>query len=204
MTVLLWDTCVLYRFLNGHPPEYLDHLEEWLKELSAGKTQIFLSTVALAEIRPSRVKDTGKTPAQIVNAISAAFRFVAPTSDIMSLAGYLRDQRYRQTDGPEDRAADRVLSLGDSIHLATGVALREEFGVQELILHSFDEGKNKGGESGKRNVPIVGFHNWCRDLQGDEEVQKVLELTIKKPDHPSCKLPTKNPNSTSSRKPPAS
>lgn len=193
MASLLWDTCVLYRFLNGTPPEYLDHIEAWLDEARKGATTIYLSSVALAEIKPSTVSMSGKTPLDVSRAVHSAFRFIAPTASIMSLAGYLRDQRYRHVDGPEDRATERPLSLGDSIHLATGIALREEFGVQELILHSFDEGKNKGGESGKRNVPMVGFHNWCRDLNHDEEVNKALELTIKFPEHSSCPLPTKNP-----------
>lgn len=203
---LLWDTCVLYRFLNGEPEEWLDHIEAHLTDLKNGRTDIFISTTVLAEIRPSKVRSAGKTPLQIVQAVSAAFKFVPPSPDIMSLAGHLRDQVYMQVDGPEDRASTRELSLGDSIHLATGVALQEEFGVQNLTVHSFDEGKKKDGQIGKRTVPIVGLHNWCRKNKDDEEVQRVLSLKIKKPEHASCPLPKTKPNlnPNASRKPPAS
>lgn len=201
---LLWDTCILYRWLNGEPIDWLDHIEAHLKDMQAGKTDIFVSTTVLAEIRASKVRETGKSPLQIVQAVSSAFKFVPPSPDIMSLAGHMRDQVYVQVDGPEERASSRELSLGDAIHLATGIALQEEYGVQNLVVHSFDEGKRRDGQTGKRTVPMVGFHNWCRTNADDEEVQRALSLKITKPVHTSCDLPTTNPNSTSSKKPPAS
>ncbi len=201
---LLWDTCVLYRWLNGKPAEWLDHIEAHLQDLLSGKTEIFVSTTVLAEIRASKVRKAGKSPLQIVQAVSASFKFVPPSPDIMSLAGHLRDQEYLQVDGPSDRASKRDLSLGDAIHLATGIALQEEYGVQNLVVHSFDEGKRRDGQTGKKTVPMVGFHNWCRTNANDEEVQRALSLKITKPVHPSCSLPITNPKSTSSKKPPAS
>ncbi|WP_424975286.1 type II toxin-antitoxin system VapC family toxin [Dinoroseobacter sp. S124A] len=200
----LWDTCVLYRFLNGEPEEWLDHIEAHLSDVQSGKSDIFVSTTILAEIRPSKVFKPGQTPLQIVQAVSAAFKYIPPSPDIMSLAGHLRDQEYTYINGPEDKASTRELSLGDAIHLATGIALQEEFGVQNLTVHSFDEGKTKDGQIGKKTVPMVGFHNWCRNNKNDEEIQRVLSLKITKPEHPSCKLPKTNPKPTSSAKPPAS
>ncbi|GGL60744.1 hypothetical protein GCM10011392_13970 [Wenxinia marina] len=186
---LLWDTCVLYRWLNAGTPDYTDHLKAYLDDLNAGRVDIYLSTISLAEIRPSKIGRSALTPAQVISSINKSFKYVDPSPDIMSLAGYLRDQRYRQVDGPDERASSRELSLGDSIHLATAVSLREEFGVQNLSLHSFDEGKKRDGETGQKAVPIVGFHNWCRDTKDDDEIQKVLSIPKSKPVHPSCPLP---------------
>jgi hypothetical protein len=61
----------------------------------------------------------------------------------MSSAGYLRDRTYHHTDGPEGRSAIRPLGTDGAVQLATAVALEEEYGVQNLSLHSSDEGKKK-------------------------------------------------------------
>ena len=191
---LLWDTCVVYRWFNGIPPEYVDHIEKYLEDSASGKCDIYISTVTLAELRPSTVHKTGMSPSQVLSAMSKSFLLVDTTPDIMSLAGYLRDQKFRQIAVPESKSASRNLSLGDSIHLATAVALREEFGVQDLSLHSFDQGKSRDGETGKKTVPIVGFESWCRDCSSDEEIQKVISLPRKKPEHPLCPLPKTKAN----------
>lgn len=191
-TAILWDTCVIYRWFNGIPPEYVDHIQAFLDELEASQCEIYISTLTLAEIAPSKVQKTGHTPSQVLASMSKAFIQIDTSPDIMSLAGYLRDQNYRPVDVPENKAVPRPLGLGDSIHLATAVFLREELGVQNLILHSFDEGKKRSGETGKRSVPILGFQNWCRDCHDDEEIQKVISVPRTKPVHPSCPLPTKN------------
>jgi predicted nucleic acid-binding protein len=185
----LWDTCVIYRFLGNPDADYLDHIQKFLSECDAGQIEIFISTISLAEIRPSSMGRSGLTPSQVLASVSKSFKMVDTSPDIMSLAGYLRDQTYRHVELTDAKAPPRILGLGDSIHLATAVALREEFGVQNLTLHTFDEGKRRDGESGKKTVPIDGFQNWCRGIEGDEEIQKVLSTPRSKPVHPSCQLP---------------
>ena len=185
----LWDTCVIYRWLGNPDAPYVDHIQEHLHDLEASQAEVYISTISLAEIRPSSMGRSGLSPTQLLSTVSKSFKMIDTTPDIMSLAGYLRDREYKQVDGPEDKAASRVLGLGDAIHLATAVALREEFGVQSLSLHTFDEGKRKDGEIGKRTVPIIGFHNWCRNTNDDEEIQKVLSIPRTKPVHPKCKIP---------------
>lgn len=185
----LWDTCIVYRWFNGVPPEYVDHIQKFLEDIASKNCEVYISTVTLAEISPKKMGKTGLTPTQVITSMSKSFIQVDTSPDIMSLAGHLRDQTYRHVDGPDEKAPSRLLSLGDSIHLATGIALREEFGVQNLTLHSFDEGKRRDGETGKKTVPIVGFHNWCRDCEDDEEIQKAIAIPKSKPVHPQCKIP---------------
>lgn len=62
-----------------------------------------------------------------------------------------------QVDGPEESASKHELSLGDAIRLATGVALQEEFGVQNLTVQSFDEGKRRDGQTGKKLFQWLAF-----------------------------------------------
>lgn len=187
----LWDACVLYRWLNGSPSDYVDHIGKYLEESASGMVDLYISTITLAEIRPSAINKHGLTPIQVVSSISRSFIMIDTSPDIMSLAGYLRDQSYQHMDGPSDRASKRPLGTGDAIHLATAVALKEEFGVQDLTLHSFDEGKKRGTIDGKKGVPIIGFEKWCRNCLNDKEVKKVISIPRKKPEHPACPLPPK-------------
>jgi hypothetical protein len=173
-----------------------------LTDAGEGKVDIFVSTISLAEIGPSKMGKSGLRPIEVLNSISKAIVLVDPTPDIMSVAGHLRDQTYRLIGEPETTAPKRNLSLGDSIHIATAIALREEFGVQNLVLHTFDEGKSKDSEIGKKTVPIIGFQNWCRDCGNDEEVMKAIEIKRGKPEHPSCPLPRPKSSHADSQKPP--
>ena len=186
----LWDSCVLYRWLNGVPNEYVDHIGKYLDESRGGHLQIFYSTITLAEVRPSKVNKPGLTAREIIDGVNGTLIPVTPSPDIMDLAGRLRDARYRHINGPEKQAAQRDLSLGDAIHLATGIALREEYGVQGLALHTFDRGKRKDSEAGKKTVPLIGYENWCRDCKDDEDVQRAIDLPKLEPEHPLCKRPT--------------
>ena len=194
---ILWDTNILYRWFQPEGTDYVDHIKKYLEESALGEVDIYISTITLAEIRPSAISKIGMSPLQVLSAISASFIPIDTSPDIMSLAGYLRDQRYREINVPESKASSRPLGTGDAIHLATAVALREEFGVQNLTLHSFDEGKSKSTEEGSKTVPILGFEKWCRDCADDEEIQKVISVPKKKPEHPACPLPIKNkPNAS--------
>ncbi|MCP5365843.1 MAG: PIN domain-containing protein [Hyphomicrobiales bacterium] len=201
---VLWDTCVLYRWLTKSPVEFVDHISEYAKDAEDGKVGIFISSMALAELRPSLVVNTGETPASIVSRLCGFIAIIDTVPDIMSLAGELRDNRFVcSTDGPKVPERTRPLSPGDAIQLATGIWMREYAGVQDLEFHTFDEGKRKDTIDGK-TVPMIGFHNWCKGLDSVEVVSLAKELKRKKPDHPRCPLPKTNPNSTNSAKPPAS
>lgn len=189
-TSYLWDTCVLYRLLQGSPTPFVDHIEKHLEDCLNSKCEIYISSISLAEIRPSAINRPGLSPIQVLSSISSNFIVIDTSPNIMSLAGILRDQKYQQSDGPESRAAERPLGLGDAIQLSTAVSLREEFGVQNLTFHSFDEGKRRDSESGgKKTVPMIGFEKWCRACSDNETVQKVISVPKKLPEHPLCQVP---------------
>ncbi|MEW2911442.1 hypothetical protein [Leisingera sp. JC11] len=189
---VLWDTCVLYRWLTRSPADYVDHIEAHIADAEAGKAEIFISSISLAELRPSRVADSSETPAGLLTKLGAFISVVDTIPDIMSIAGCLRDNRYVcSTDGPKVAERKRELTLGDAIQLATAIWMREYAGVQDLELHTFDNGKSKNsGESGgKRAVPMLDFHNWCKGLDDVEVVQLAREIKRKKPDHPLHPIP---------------
>ncbi len=186
---ILWDTCVLYRWLTKFPTDYVDHIQAHVDDAKAGKSDIFISTISLAELRPSMVNQASETPVSILRRLCSFITPVDTLPDIMSLAGELRDNEYLHVDGDPKRAKV-TLTLGDAVHLATGIWMREYSGAQNVEFHTFDDGKGKGNAEG-RGVSMLSFHNWTRNLENSNCVQQAIELKRKLPDHALCKLPPK-------------
>lgn len=188
---IFWDACVLYRFLRREPVDFVDHISAYVADAEAGRVKIHMASITLAELRPSIVNLRGETPVNIINRLCSFAIMVDTSPDIMSLAGLLKDNKYIcSTDGPKSPERSRPLSTGDAIQLATAIDLRETWGVQGLVMHTFDEGNRRSTEDGK-TVPMIGFHNWCKGLEDNEKVNLVKELKRTKPVHASCPLPQK-------------
>lgn len=191
---IFWDACVLYRFLCQAPVDYVDHIAAYVADAEAGHVRVHMASITLAELRPSAVNLAGHTPAGIINKLCAFAIMIDTSPDIMSLAGLLKDNQYIcSTDHENAKERKRPLSTGDAIQLATAIDLREHWGVQGLEFHTFDEGKRSSKEEGK-TVPMIGFHNWCKGLENNEQVMLVKELKRMKPIHDSCRLPKSKPN----------
>jgi predicted nucleic acid-binding protein len=187
---IFWDACVLYRFLRNEPTDFVDHISAYVADAEAGRLKIYMASITLAELRPSIVKLKGETPANIINRLCSFAIMIDTSPDIMSLAGLLKDNKYIcSTDDPKAEERCRPLSTGDAIQLASAIDLRENWGVQGLVLHTFDEGMRSSKEEGK-TVPMIGFQNWCKGLEGNEKVDLVRELKRMKPVHASCPIPT--------------
>ena len=186
---IFWDACVLYRFLSKEPVTFVEHISAFVADAEAGRVKIYMASITLAELRPSIVKLKGETPAGIINRLCSFAIMIDTSPDIMSLAGMLKDNKYIcSIDGLNARERIRPLSTGDAIQLASAIDLRESWGVQGLVMHTFDEGKRSSKDDGK-TVPMIGFHNWCKGLEGNEKVELVKELKRTKPVHTSCPLP---------------
>lgn len=189
---IFWDACVLYRFLRKEPTAFVDHISAYVADAEAGRVKIYMASITLAELRPSIVNLKGETPASIINRLCSFAVMIDTSPDIMSLAGILKDNKYIcSTDSPKSKERSRPLSTGDAIQLASAVELRESWGVQGLVMHTFDEGGRSSKQDGK-TVPMIGFHNWCKGLEGNEKVELVRELKRTKPVHKSCPLPNLN------------
>jgi hypothetical protein len=187
----LWDSCVLYRWLSKSPDEYVNHIDQHLKDAIAGRANIFISSVALAELRPSKVSMPGLTPAAIMSKLLSVIKVVDANPDIMSMAGSLKDHRFIAFDDPKAKERTRELGTGDAIQLATAVWMNEIAEVKGLEFHTFDDGKARHSIDGKC-VPLLSFQNWCKGLDDAALVQSVKAIKRKIPEHDQCPLPQKS------------
>lgn len=93
---LFWDSCILCRYLTEQPAEHLNDIAQFLEEAKAGDTEIYFSTILLAEVRPSHLKQKGYASFNQLQAdFQNALRPIAPNANIMMMASSLRDHSFR-------------------------------------------------------------------------------------------------------------
>lgn len=68
----------------------------------------------------------------------------------------------------------------------TCVFARDVLGLEDIVFHTFDDGKGKNWEG--KCVPLLSFDEWTGGLEDNELVQAVLKLPRQKPTHPEPNL----------------
>jgi predicted nucleic acid-binding protein len=179
---LYWDTCVIVRWLTGEPPQLVDHVDQFLEEAARGDRTIVVSTLVLAELRPSFL--TKKAFGDIFKFFAdfeSAFQLIDPSPNIMATAGRLKDLEFEKTGGR------RHVGTADAIHLVTCLYARDHLGLTDIVFHTFDRGKRSDGAEGK-TMPMIGFESWCGRYPDHDLVKQVLALPRCEPVHPSPKM----------------
>lgn len=169
-----WDSCVIARYLTGNPKDHVADIAALLKEAVAGKRRIYISTLLYAEVRPSQLKAKGFGSMEDLLAVTAgAFLPIGPTVPIMMQAARLRDHMYfPQKMGPGEKK--RVLTVPDSVHLATCLHLKNDQGLKDIDFVTLDDGKGKNYE--EKAVSLLRYHDYCTHVSDDKDVQEVCAL----------------------------
>lgn len=200
---LFWDSCVFYAYLAEQATYDLASIELYLSEVRRGKTRIYTSTIALAEVVPSAIKDKKRGTFQdFLSDYSGMIVLVEPNPNIMHMSGIFKDLPYRKGESKK-----RKLGTPDAIMLASCLYQRDAIGVPIREFHTFDDGKSKGIEG--RAIPLLSYQEWCDGFSASQRgvAQKIVELTRRRPTHPQPGLPLPAPAnspSASSASPPAS
>jgi hypothetical protein len=99
----------------------------------------------------------------------------------MRLASELRSLIYTKTRG------ERRLHTADAIHLASALALIDDYGVALEAFHTFDK-SGKRGEDGGKGVPLIGYQDWCEQCGDDPLARRVINMSLTQPLHPNRRL----------------
>jgi hypothetical protein len=178
---LFWDACVIVRWLTESPPDFVDHISQYLREAREGARKIHISTISFTEVRPShlRKKNFGSV-IDLIEDFKSAFIPISPPPDVLTRAGHLKDLTFRKKGMKNNES--RVVGTGDAIQLMTCIYAKDDLGIKDIVFHTFDEGKGKNWEG--RCVPLIGFEDWCEGLADDPIVRQVIALPRCKPEHP--------------------
>lgn len=181
------DTNVLLKHANNDAGDASEDIERILNEAVDGQRKLWVSSILYAEFRPSAFIPSGRFPNldRFVAYVSGVTTTVSPTPETMLRAARLRDLTWIRP--PEIRAEKeraRFMTLGDSIHLATALWVKEALDLgDELELLTFDDGKSKTGEAedGKRALSMLRLQDYTFDIGDDPDVMAVVALKRIKP-----------------------
>lgn len=183
---LYWDTCVFMRYLTRIPDNGLTDIDMYIRDAKKGDRKIFVSTIVFAELRLWALKGAGyESVAKFVADLGRAFYPIDPNPNIMVAAGELRDAT---PTNPSDATTEnqRVIGTADAIHLMTCLYIRDVMGVNDIVFHTFDEGKGKTWEG--KCVPLLGFGRWFPEATRTPRVQEVCGLALTKPLYPQLDI----------------
>lgn len=184
---VFWDSCVFIRYFIGDTKAaHFDDICRYVEEAKSGKRKIHFSTVTLAEFRQEHFRESEfGSMREFLEDMGTACIPIEPNPNVMIQCSELRSADPIDPGRPNKKAA-RVLSTPDAIMLMSAVYAKEALGIDDLVLHSTDEGKGKNW-SGKC-IPVVGFERWYPDHVRTPVVQSVCNLERIKPIHPEPHL----------------
>ena len=141
---------VVLRHANGDSGEAGELIETILTEAVIAKRRVWVSSVLLAELRPSTfVSGRFDTLIELTRYVRTLATLVTPDPNAMLRVARLRDARWRMPgDGPE--AKPRTMSLGDAMQVASALWVREAMGVPDLEFLTFDDWCSHGAKAGAR------------------------------------------------------
>jgi predicted nucleic acid-binding protein len=174
-----WDSCCFIAYLNNEVHAYdIPSLEQFIDDAKNGKAVLHTSTIALAEIRPSFLKQRSiGSFSEFMDDMNGAVVLADPSPNIMISAGHYKDLKYTKSN-----SKGRHLSTPDAIMLATCIHLMDDAGVSIDSFHTYDNGGKRGDEG--RAVPLLTYHEWCSGLDENEFASRIIRLPRTQPLHP--------------------
>lgn len=161
-------------------PNFAD-IARFLNEARSGKWQIFYSTISLAEFRSDHFAGSPYGGIrEFFEDMGSACIPIDPTPNIMIGVSELRSAQSVNPGRPGKES--RVISTPDAIVMMSAIFARDAMGVEDIILHTTDEGK--GVNWAGRCIPILGFEDWYPEAIRTDRVKQVCSLAREKPIHP--------------------
>ena len=179
------DTCVFIAGINKeeHTKDALASTLQFFDEASRGECRIYTSTIALAEFRPKNIVDKEfEGFSKFLSALDSCV-LVPPDPLIANLASELRELDFKKSGSNK-----RVLTLGDSLMLATAIILEDYWQIDFSGFFTFDKGRGKTAENdkgGNKAIPLIGFGEWLKHCPEEPHVERVRQLNPRVPSHPN-------------------
>lgn len=181
------DTNVLLQHANRDSGEFEADIAKVLSDavgISPTRT-LWVSSILFAELRPSYfVPGRFSTVEELSRYIRSIATVVTPDYNVMRQAARLRDIswcRPIKLRGKDEKP--RRLTLGDAIHVASALWVKESSKVDDLEFLTFD---NKAGTSietdaGTKSLPLLSLEDYTDGLGSDPDAMALVRLHRCKP-----------------------
>ena len=183
---LFWDSCVFIRYItNDVDADHFQDIARFVGEAKAGKRKIYYSTISLAEFRQDHfVGSEYGSIRDFFDDMGASCIPIEPNPNVLISVGELRSAK--STNPGDPKGPSRSIATPDAIIMMSALFARDALGVDDIVLHSTDEGKGKNWYG--RSVPVIGFESWFPPATRTDRVKEVCSLPREKPTHPEPML----------------
>lgn len=174
------DTNVVLRYANGEASAELQDVEQILREAVGPnrKRQLWISSVLFAELRPSNFKPGAFASLDELSKYIRSFAdVVSPDPPTMMRAARLRDLRWQRKNKAETEKP-RTITLGDAIHLASALWVKEALKVADLEFLTFDNGRSSTDETepGTKSLSLLKLEDYTDGLGNNPDVTAAVLL----------------------------
>lgn len=174
------DTNVILRFANNQAGSEAGDIDTIIREsIGITKTrQIWVSSVLFAELRPSNlVQEKFSSVEDLSGYIQSLATVVTADVNTMMRAAKFRDLFWSRADKSK-LEKPRRMSLGDAIHIASALWVKEVVGVADLEFLTFDDGKSASvdGERKEKPLSLLRLHEYTDGLGNNSDVTSAVLL----------------------------
>jgi hypothetical protein len=186
------DTNVILRHANGSSGGCASDIDIILDDAVNRKRTIWVSHVLFAELRPSSfIPGRFGSVSDLARYIHSIAEVVTPDPNIMLMVARLRDVRWRREKSLRQKnEKPKTMTLGDAIHIASALMVKDYIGVPDLEFQTWDDGKSKSNEldNNTKSLSLLHLECYASDISANEDVAAVLRLRRVPPILPQASL----------------
>ncbi|MBB4121046.1 type II toxin-antitoxin system VapC family toxin [Martelella radicis] len=179
------DTNVLLRFANDDSGESSADIAQILEDATGAtpRRKIWISHVLFGELRPSCFRPVrfGDFD-EFVRYVRGIGTVVTPDPNVMLRVARMRDIAWRRSNAmPNEK--NRRLTLGDAIHLASALWVKEAHKVPDLEFLTFDNKSETSFETDvdEKSLPILDLERYADRQRNDPDVVALVNLHRARP-----------------------
>jgi hypothetical protein len=184
------DTNVILRHANDASLECNADIQKILDEAVCGKRNLWVSSALFAELRPtSFMPGAFSSVDDLAKYIRSIATVITPDPITMLRVARLRDVRWMRPK-PMKNEKPKSMSLGDAMHIASALWVKEVEKVEDIEFLTFDDGGSKTSEldPGTNSLSLLRLENYTDGVSANPDVIATVRLHRCRPKLPQGEL----------------
>jgi hypothetical protein len=185
-----FHTNVFLRHASGASNEADKHIDRILTEAAVAKRRVWVSSLLLAELRPSMfVPGRFGTLQELARYIRSLATLVTPDPNTMLRVARLRDAKWQRADGVRgEDEKPRRMSFNDAVQIASALWVKEAGGVSDLKFLMFDDWSSADARRGAP-LSLLSLQDYADDARANSDVMAAVRLTRIQPYRQATSVP---------------
>jgi len=179
------DTNVVLHHANNDSGPHASDIAQIFEEATGAtpSRKLFMSSILFAELRPSSFRPGKfKDYEEFLRYVRSLATVITPDPNIMLRVARMRDLRWKRPNArPEEKP--KMLSMGDAIHLASALFVKEGYQIADLEFVTFDNKSETTIEvdDQTKSLPILTLDEFTGGIGANADVVALLRLPRVRP-----------------------